>query len=79
MTDLTTATEAAARAWFDASQGKRLDSGRINPATGQRWQWENLPAFDQHALRSFVLPIVVAVAEVIACPDVAAHVGGEDA
>ena len=63
--DLTTATTAAARAWFDRGQRDRLDEGRKRP-DGRRWQWEDLTPMDQHAYRSLVLPIVTAV---LACEE----------
>lgn len=59
MSDLTTAVEAAARAHFDRLQAQRRDDGRKRP-DGSLWQFEDLMPLDQHALRTFVLPIVTA-------------------
>lgn len=67
MTDLTTAVDAAARALFDRNQAQRLDSGRLNPATGNRWTWEDLTPIDKLGYRSLVLPIVTAAAPLIHC------------
>lgn len=57
--DLTTAVEAAARAWFEHQQNQRRDAGR-HQADGQPWRWEDLPPIDQSAARALVLPIVTA-------------------
>ena len=62
MSDLTAAVDAGARAHFDRTQTERRDDGRKRP-DGQPWQWEDLRAIDQHAYRSFVLPIVAAAIE----------------
>ncbi len=59
MSDLTAAVEAGARAMFDAQQAQRRDAERLRP-DGRPWQWDDLDTTGQHALRSFVLPIVTA-------------------
>ena len=64
MTDLTRATDAAARAWFARGQAQRMDAGRLRP-DGKRWTWDDLTPLDQHAYRSLVLPVVEAVLAVV--------------
>ena len=64
MPDLTAAVDAGARAHFDRTQAERRDDGRKRP-DGQPWQWEDLRTIDQHAYRSFVLPIVAAAVRVV--------------
>lgn len=62
--DLTRCVDAAARAWHDRWQQQRRDDGRLRP-DGKPWAFDDLNATDQHALRSFVLPIVTAVVDTI--------------
>jgi hypothetical protein len=57
---LAAAVDAGARGWFDARQLERRDDSRLNPATGDRWRWDDLNELDQKAYRAFVRPIVVA-------------------
>ena len=63
--DLTAAVDAAARAHFHHVQAQRRDAARLDPGTGEPWQWGDLSPADQHAYRSFVLPLVTAAAQVL--------------
>lgn len=58
--------EAAAKAWFDRGQAQRLDPGRKNEATGNRWQWDDLNEADRVAYRALVGPIVRAALDALA-------------
>jgi hypothetical protein len=82
MTDLTSAVTAGARAHFDRVQADRRDDGRKRP-DGRPWQWDDLRLIDQHAYRTFVLPIVTAVLEESRCredhPDPTDHPDAEEA
>lgn len=60
------AVDAGARAWFDNRQAQRRDATRLNPKTGERWQWEDVHLDDQKSYRAFVRPIVVAALAVAA-------------
>jgi len=62
-TDLDRAVTAAARAHHDRLQAQRRDDGRLRP-DGQPWQWEDLAALDQDALRHYVRPLVAAALDV---------------
>jgi hypothetical protein len=54
------AVDAGAAAWFDTRQMQRRDDSRLNPATGDRWRWDDLNELDQKAYRALVRPIVAA-------------------
>lgn len=62
--DLTDAVDAAARGHFDAMQAHRKDAGRLDDH-GLPFTFDALTPQDQHALRSFVLPLVVAAAPAV--------------
>lgn len=57
--DLTGIVDHAARAWFNRQQAGRMDAGKNDPATGERWTWDALLPTDQHAVRNIVMPVVV--------------------
>ncbi|EYR64658.1 hypothetical protein N866_07030 [Actinotalea ferrariae CF5-4] len=62
--DITDAVDAAARGHFDAMQAQRKDAGRLD-VHGRPFTFDALTPIDQHALRSFVAPLVAAAAPAI--------------
>lgn len=66
---LDAAVDAGARGWFDSRQAQRRDAERLDPKTGQPWQWDDVNELDQRAYRRLVRPIVVAALEVILNPE----------
>jgi len=59
------ATEVAAASMFDGQQAQRLDSTRINEATGRLFQWDELNEPDRVAYRVIVAPIVASVLSLV--------------
>lgn len=58
--------DAGARGWFDSRQAQRRDDSRLDPKTGEPWQWDDVNESDQRAYRALVRPIVVAALAVAA-------------
>jgi hypothetical protein len=66
MPDLTTAVDAGARAHFERLQADWRPHGRqLLRDDGHPYTWDELPAVDKHAVRSFVVPIVQAVLDTL--------------